>query len=178
MSTATIPRAEQALVEQARRYVGIRELTGNRGVHPDFFNARAFLGREDAWQPYPRGMIGAPWCATFAGHCGQEAIGVAWPIPRELVDVDKLVQWAMGHGVAVTSPRPHFGQLGDLLCVRHGDHWGHVAIVAGAMRDTGVVPTVEGNTNTTGSPNGDGVYELERRTVRPADVLIRWGALL
>lgn len=159
--------AVAALLSTAQQFVGVRELPGNRGIVPDFTN---WLHSGGDWREYPLGLLGAPWCATFANTVGRLAVGILWPLPTtpEVSAVDGIVRW--GHQnqcIPEDGPQP-----GDLLCIARQTGFGHVAIVRDVLA-LGEVATVEGNADAGGSFNGNGVYSLTRR-VKAADRLVRW----
>jgi hypothetical protein len=156
-----------AYLSTAQEFVGVKELPSNLGIVPDFAN---FLHSGGDWREYPLGLLGAPWCATFANTIGRLALGVLWPLPRTpaVSAVDGIVRWGIeAKVIAEDGPQP-----GDLLCIARQTGFGHVAIVQEAL-PLGDCRTIEGNSNDDGSFNGDGVDSLTRR-VKAADRLVRW----
>lgn len=162
-----------ALIETAREpFVGVREVpkNSNHGIVPDFANWYAIQD----WREFPMGMDGAPWCASFVHLCGRLALGVAWPVPNH-VDVDRLAQWALDKGCFLGDPIATKPEPGDLVLVRRGAGWGHVGIVA-AVSAAGLT-CIEGNTDGSGSREGNGVYERPRSLSRDL-ALVRWARLI
>ena len=156
-----------AYLSTAQDFVGVKELPGNRGIIPDFAN---WLHAGGDWRDYPLGLLGAPWCATFANTIGRLALGILWPLPRtpQVSAVDGIVRWGIeAKVIAEDGPQP-----ADLLRIARQTGFGHVAIVRNVL-PLGDVATVEGNADPAGSFNGDGVYTLTRR-VKAADRLVRW----
>ncbi len=158
-------------IATAKEFVGQLEepKNSNRGVVPDFANWYS-LGKRD-WRDFPLGMRGAPWCAAFCYLVGRLTYGTKWPVPPH-VDVDKLQEWAVKNGCFVGEGAP---EPGDIFVLRRGSGWGHAGIVT-QVKPGGVL-TVEGNTDGSGSREGNGVYArgrlISRRMgwVRWADVL-------
>lgn len=93
------------------------------------------------------------WCATFVSWCAMQA-GLADLFPRT-ASTDTAAAWYKAK--KRWSEYPAIGAQGFLGV---GNNMHHTFIVT-AYDDT-YVYTVEGNTNTNGSPQGDGVYALKR----------------
>lgn len=93
------------------------------------------------------------WCATFVSWCALKA-GVAALFPRT-ASTDTAAHWYKAR--KRWSEYPAVGAQGFLGT--NGDMH-HTFLVTGY--DDTYVYTVEGNTNTNGSPQGDGVYALKR----------------
>jgi hypothetical protein len=172
--TATIDDPIKALLDEAGRWLGTRESEGdeNRGVAVDFFNYQTLLGQsQNHWRPFPNGVMGAPWCASFVSTIGRMALGHAWPVAQE-VSVSRMVTWAESasvfHRSSVTAPAQ-----GDLFVLFYEtlNRWGHVGLVSGANADT--IATIEGNTGPAGSREGFGVFARER-ALDDRTAFIRW----
>ena len=103
------------------------------------------------------GMNHVAWCAVFqswaAAHSGNAAA-----VPKHAY-TPSGADWFRRHGRWGTRPRA--GALVYLWSQSMG-RIHHVALVAKVL-DDGSFVTVEGNTNTTGSAVGNGVYKLRRR---------------
>lgn len=106
------------------------------------------------WFPMNR----QPWCAMFVSWAANKAA-----IPTSVILKHSYTptgySWFKGKGQAVNSPR-----RGDIFYVYSPSQGKvhHVGIVESV--GSGYVRTIEGNTNTNGSAQGDGVYRL-RRTI-------------
>lgn len=116
------------------------------------------------------------WCMAFVFWCFREAAaaaGTANPFPRT---AGCLAAWNM---VRSSSPRrlikradaianPSLVRPGQVFILDHGGGFGHT----GFVRQTfgGPFRTIEGNTSATGSSNGLGVFELNRRKVTAPDL--------
>ncbi len=94
-----------------------------------------------------------PWCATFVSWCARQA-----NIPTSILKNSS----AAGHSSAYFNIPYYSGssytpQPGDLFFT---NSWSHVGIVESVSGDS--FTTIEGNTNSSGSSNGDGVYNRTR----------------
>lgn len=94
-----------------------------------------------------------PWCATFVSWCARQA-----NIPTMILRNSS----AAGHSSAYFNIPYYSGssytpQPGDLFFT---SSWSHVGIVESVNGDS--FTTIEGNTNNSGSSNGDGVYNRTR----------------
>lgn len=94
------------------------------------------------------------WCATFVAWCALQA-GYAALYPRT-ASCDVGWAWFKDRGqiseYPVVGAQVFFGTPGDKK---------HTGLVVAYDADT--ITTVEGNTNDSGSPQGDGVYQLRHR---------------
>lgn len=172
--SARIDDPAAALLEESMRWIGTRERDGaaNRGVAVDFFNYQTLLGRsENHWRPYPDGVMGAPWCASFVSTMGRMALGRAWPVAQE-VSVKRMVRWAERKGVfhRASQTSPSKGDLFVLFYERL-NRWGHVGIVSEVQGS--MIETIEGNTGPSGSREGFGVFSMTR-VVGEKTGVIRW----
>lgn len=105
-----------------------------------------------------------PWCHTFVSWCAMKA-GLSDYYPRT-ASTDSGAAWFKSRGQWHDYPAVGaFGYLGV------GGDMHHVFLVVGY--DATYVYTVEGNTNTTGSSQGDGVYRLRR--VRRSESIAGYG---
>ena len=120
----------------------------------------------------PVGGSNAPWCATFVSWCAEQA-----NIPTSVLKRST----AAGHGASYFNIKFYSGSstlassadndsyfMGYNYTPRKGDlfytrSWSHVGIVV-AVNGSYVI-TVEGNTNTNGSSQGNGVYRLTSRKI-------------
>lgn len=94
------------------------------------------------------------WCATFVSWVAMKA-GVAHLFPRT-ASTDAGASWYQSRGQ--WSEYPAVGAQGYLA---HSGNEFHTFIVV--RYDDTYIYTIEGNSNTNGSPQGDGVYALKRR---------------
>jgi hypothetical protein len=107
----------------------------------------------------------APWCAAFVTWCLTQA-GVAHDqMPKGPASACNWRAWADRRGVAHRDPTQ--AVRGDLFVwCNHPKSWtGHIGFVVRTRRILGlwVIDTIEGNTDGSGSRDGDGVYRRVRR---------------
>lgn len=147
------------IVTIAQTQVGLRETSKNQGP-----------GLEKYWSAttYPTGYANRePYCAAFVCWAVREAClnsTIPFSLPRSPVayDIEKWGAANSSKGVSVltnkSTPKP-----GDLFTLATASH---VGIVKSVSANT--ITTIEGNTDGSGSREGDGVYEKIRRiaTVR------------
>lgn len=154
--------ARKLVVDIARRQLQYspREIGGeNRGPW-----VRLYMGGREGreW----------PWCAGFATWCLKMACwqcGVAMPIPYAF-GCDYLAGVAQAKNKLTDNPKLAFS--GHFFLVRKAPNdWQHIGIIEDMNLDTGVMTTIEGNTNDEGSPEG---YEVCRRfrTLAKRDFII------
>lgn len=93
---------------------------------------------------------GQPWCATFISWLALKSGNAAF-YPRT-ASVQTAHDWFKTRGQLDTTPR-----VGDQFILNTNEHTGLVIAVTPST-----ISTIEGNTNNTGSPQGDGVYQLTR----------------
>jgi hypothetical protein len=126
------------LISVAKREVGVRELTGkNDGKKVESYLAVMKLKK------------GQPWCAAFVSWVYAQA-GLAKPRSGwspDLFPVSRLARSALPGNILGI----YFPELKRIA---------HVGIITGQKNDW--VFSTEGNTNVTGSREGDGVYEKLR----------------
>jgi hypothetical protein len=138
--------SRKAVKEVYLSQVGVREITGtNDGKEVEKYLRFSGLGK------------GNPWCAAFVGWCfhtaGVKAITSAWSpawFPAEKIVYTRGLK---------TSYQPQSGDVFGIWFKRLG-RIAHVGFVDSWQGD--VVMTVEGNTNSEGSRDGDGVYKKRR----------------
>lgn len=128
---------------------GVTEATGqNDGPEVETFLRSVGLGR------------GYSWCMAFQYWAVNQAaldLGVANPLVKT---GGVLEQWRRfgGRKIAADTVIP---QRGDIVIIDHGGGQGHTYMVTEPLLN-GLVNTIEGNTNTDHSRNGNGVYQLQR----------------
>lgn len=145
------------VLAQALSQVGVREVGVNRGERVD-----AYLRKTGV-------PLGQPWCAAFVWWCfvrTYESLEGTPPIPRT-ARCETLRLWAKRQGKLHSTPR-----RGDLFLILNASgkatHTGFVLATADRL-----FTTVEGNTNSGGSREGDGVYK-RTRTIGARTRFIRW----
>lgn len=145
---------QRALIAAAAAEVGVRESPAgsNRGPRVDEYQRADWLKGE-----------GYAWCAAFVCWCVARAAGekpsFTLPLTAGAWDFE---QWARGK----YGPVPGWRIIGDQEPIRTGDivifTFSHIGI-AETDEISGTIETIEGNTNSAGSREGDGVYRKTRR---------------
>lgn len=121
------------------------------GYHEGFAN-----GHWDNHQKYSPQVPGLewsqdqPWCATFVSWCAMKA-GLTSYFPRTASVVTAMNWWKGKHQFH------EYPAVGAQVIYGGGEHTGIVY-----RYDADYIYTVEGNTNTNGSAEGDGVYRKKR----------------
>lgn len=152
------PRA--IIAEVAAQYLGVREQRTNWSPQIEKF-----------WQDtnYPTGAQDAqPWCAAFCCFVLDEADKqsglLGFSKPARSPSVERWMEWARlpEVGAAVFKPGdPHYiPSPGDIVSFL--PHFSHIGIVERFDPVAKIVHTIEGNTNSSGGREGDGVYRKER----------------
>ena len=146
-----------AAEEEARR---VREIprNSNRGPDVERYLARAGLGP------------GFAWCCAFVYWCFDEAASRS-ELPNPMVKTAGcLDHWsrALGHGARRLASADAIGdpglvQPGMVFIMDHGRGAGHTGLVETVSG--GLVTTIEGNTDASGTREGGGVYRLRRKLV-------------
>lgn len=146
-----------AIVKLARKEIGVEEVDGtNCGPRVNHYKAATWLNPELAW----------PWCAAFVCWLVREALATTgleetatFKRPRTAGAWD-FRNWALAQDDSVrTKDRPGTDiQAGDILIFT----FSHIGIATGPPDEHGLVPTIEGNTDSAGSREGGGVYAKKR----------------
>ena len=124
--------------------------------------------------------VGAPpgsfWCMAFVNWCFQQAAkdqakDDGFPKTAGCIDAWNRVKGA-SPGCIVTRAQaiadPSLVRPGFVFILDHGGGHGHTGFVKQGVG--GALRTIEGNSNNTGSANGVGVFELNRRTIMDKDL--------
>jgi len=147
------------IVQVAEGEVGTKETkSGGHWVNNSKYNR--WFGRIPG---YDQDGYGWPWCAAFVAWCAHEA-GVASLYPKS-ASCSTDVSWFKEKGRFSEYPA-----IGAQIFFGPGGG-SHTGLVVGY--DSTYVYTVEGNTNSTGSAEGDGVYRKTR--VRRDDYVFGYG---
>lgn len=108
---------------------------------------------------------GDPWCASFVYWCFREAskdLNISNPLVRTGSCID---HWNRTRGKKTTRLKavnnPSLIHPGSVFIIDHGGGKGHTGIVKSI--NSGYIQTIEGNTNISGSREGLGVAELNRK---------------
>lgn len=117
--------------------------------------------------------IRAPWCAAFVAAVGYAVLKDRWPLKR-VAGCVSLYEDALVKGLVRDDAAPGaiFLQWGEhVQPVARFRHTGFVRELAADA--AGIWNTVEGNTNSGGSPEGTGVF-ARSRTFTQKDRFIHW----
>lgn len=150
-------------LDVARSQIGVREgrdSDGNWNNRVKYTAWYADLVKDNQFRT-------AAWCEIFVSWCADQVGLLNTVIPRSAYTPAGL-QWYTSRGLRVSTPR-----AGDIVYFYYSSVGavGHIGIVESV--GGGYITTIEGNTNTTGSSQGNGVYRLRRaisstqRFVRP-----------
>lgn len=119
---------------------------------------------------------GAPWCAAFVYWCFEQAstrLNRINPLPRS---GSCLYHWRKTKGSKITTAEaignPSLIAPGCVFIINLGKGKGHMGIVVSVQDDC--IHTIEGNTNTSHSANGIGVFALERKIGRITGGFIKY----
>lgn len=154
-----------AVVDVARSQVGIRETSKNQGEG---------IAKFWAVTSYANGYANRePYCAAFVCWCiAQASKGFPqrkFTLPSSPVAYD-FEKWGRANAYAGVTVRDGKPKPGDVFTLATASH---VGIVVATDGDT--MTTVEGNTNGSGSREGDGVY-IRQRSVASARKFISLNA--
>lgn len=145
---STIPLA---LVEILKGEIGVREVprNSNRGKRVEEYQAASWLDG-----------TGWPWCAAFICW-GIREVAKQHDLPfkrPQTAGAWDFERWAREEGVRIFKPRQRIWK-GDIVVFT----FSHIGLAI-ADESNGMVTTVEGNTDSSGSREGGGVYRKRRKT--------------
>lgn len=148
------------LVALARKELGVEEINGtNCGPRVNEYKATTNLPPEEPW----------PWCAAF----------ICWLVKQAMKDTGlvetatfkrprtagawNFINWSMAQDNSTQTKRSPGDDIqpGDIVVFT----FSHIGLAVD-YADSGIVRTVEGNTDAAGSREGGGVYEKRRRTAQ------------
>jgi len=147
-----MPTLAELAVEIALHYDGVREIGGNnRGPQVEAFQRSIGLDPGD------------PWCAAFVSFCIKEAAKALGVTPKFQYGGSVYKLWTKNPELQLSEPGPN-----TVFCIDHGlsksgSRIGHTGFcVAVNPSHTETLETMEGNTNSAGSRDGDGAYHKSR----------------
>lgn len=155
------PVVARTPLEVAVSQVGVKEATGNN----DGERVQAYLGSVGLKGNYP-------WCAAFPHWCYRQTGAVFKPVHRyaraSAWHPKECRVWEKKDGVRrrITQAGDHFA-----LYYNHLGRIGHEGWVKDETDD--YIITVEGNTDGSGTREGDGVY-IRKRSKRTLHCISRW----
>ena len=144
-------RRSICIIAKALRALKVKEKGVNRGELVDALNRHSI------------GLVGEPWCASLADFIVDTSYyGVSLPRPFDVgASSSGIHNKAKAKGLLRDVPRP-----GDLFLVPGGKTgWQHTGIIYGVEAGQQIV-TIEGNTDASGSSEGQGIYMRARNLLR------------
>tara|TARA_R110002110_G_scaffold190732_2_gene398925 strand:- start:7049 stop:7684 length:636 start_codon:yes stop_codon:yes gene_type:complete len=145
----------EIMVALAHKEVGVEEINGsNKGPRVNQYKSATWLDSQTGW----------PWCAAFICWLYREAMertdaNYSFLRPRTAGAWD-FENWSKNQDASVHLAKPHKGdiQAGDVVCFT----FSHIGLAIGSPDSNGYVKTIEGNTDSSGSREGGGVFEKRR----------------
>jgi CHAP domain len=145
------------IVRIASAEIGVTEVNGsNCGPRVDEYKAATWLDPKKGW----------PWCAAFVCWVVKQALDHAevketatFKRPRTAGAWD-MENWSRKQDESTWTRKPHRGDIapGDIVVFT----FSHVGFAVSAPDKSGFVMTVEGNTDSSGSREGGGVFRKRR----------------
>ncbi|NQU52902.1 MAG: hypothetical protein HQ522_10230 [Bacteroidetes bacterium] len=140
--------ASQILIAEARTWLGVFELTGNND-HPRISESMRLCGLA--------GNRGYPWCASSQAKIHYDANIPAPHSARVTNWFKRNIVWRREWGDKQFNVQP--GMVGAIYYKSLG-RYGHIVMIIG--EDNNNYYTLEGNTNSAGSREGQGFYKKMR----------------
>ena len=146
-------KLSEQIVSIAKREVGVEEIDGtNCGPRVNEYKAATNLPPTEQW----------PWCAAFVCWVVREAMkGGKYTFKRPTTaSAWGMEAWSLAQDSSTQTKKPHGGDIkaGDIVVFT----FSHVGLATGSPDSNGMVPTVEGNTDSAGSREGGGVFAKRR----------------
>lgn len=152
----------QSIINAAESQVGVKETRPNGGKMIEAYQRATWL---------PVGPW--PWCAAFVCWCIKAAMSdkdytFTRPATAGAWDFEN---WCKAVDNSAVLHKPHHGDVkaGDIVIYT----FSHIGIAVSGVDKQGIVQTVEGNTNSDGAREGDGVYR-KRRNISNIRSIIRF----
>jgi len=142
------------MVSLAQKEIGVEEVDGtNCGVRVNEYKSATWLDSTKGW----------PWCAAFICWLFREAMkGGSFTFLRpQTAGAWDFENWAKKQDKSIVLKKPHNNdiQAGDILIFT----FSHIGIATGPPDANGMVPTIEGNTDGSGSREGGAVLPKNRK---------------
>lgn len=148
----------QKITELARFELGTEEVnSSNCGPRVNEYKAATNLPPAESW----------PWCAAFVCWLVREAMkatgtkeSATFKRPRT-AGAWAFENWSLAQGSETSTKKPHRNdiQAGDIVVFK----FSHIGIAESAPDKSGIVTTIEGNTDGAGSREGGAVLRKRRR---------------
>ena len=146
-----------SLIQMATKEIGVREVPAGSNKGP---RVKQYLNSVSLNEGYF-------WCAAFVFFCAEQAaksLGKTNPVYKTAGCLD---HWNKTTATKVKTADAlndnSLVKVGSIFIISHGNGMGHTGIVTKVHG--GFIDTIEGNSNPSGSSNGIGVFELERKIV-------------
>ena len=111
---------------------------------------------------------GSFWCAAFVYWCFRDAADSLNRQTPVFKTGGCLMHWNNTKGKKITAKEakgaPDLVKPGQIFIIDHGNGFGHTGLIEKV--NGGFISTIEGNSNPSGSSNGIGVFQLERKISR------------
>jgi hypothetical protein len=156
------------IVRIAQAEIGVEEIDGtNCGPRVNEYKAATTLDPKQPW----------PWCAAFVCWVAREAMKAAQIQETATFRRPKTASawgfeaWSLAQDKTTSTKKPHAGDIrpGDIVVFT----FSHIGIAISEPDKKGFVETVEGNTDSSGSREGGGVF-LKRRSISKIRSRIRF----
>lgn len=147
----------ETIVALARAEIGVTEVNGsNCGPRVNEFKAATLLNPKLGW----------PWCAAFVCFIVREAMAQCGIKETKTFKRPKTAgawdfeNWSLAQDDTTHTKKPHKNDIqpGDIVVLKRS----HIGIAVSDVHNDGVVLTVEGNTDSSGSREGGGVFLKQR----------------
>ena len=143
------------VLKVARNEIGVKEVPpgSNSGPRVEEYLKSVNLGPDNAW------------CAAFVYWCFKQASENLNCVNPVLKTASCMIHWQKTKGVKITVEdainNPDLISPGDIFIIRRQGGKGHTGIVIGISND--YIQTIEGNSNSFHSAEGEGVVALQRK---------------
>lgn len=144
------------IVKLAKGEIGVEEVAGtNCGPRVNQYKAATNLPATEPW----------PWCAAFVDWLVWQAMketGQTYTFTRpKTAGAWDLENWSLRQDASTNTKRAPGSDIhpGDIVIFK----FSHVGIAVSRAFSTGVVDTIEGNTDAVGSREGGGVFAKTRK---------------
>ena len=148
-----ISKLATKITEIAGKEIGVEELDGsNCGPRVDEYKAATHLPPHEAW----------PWCAAFVCWCVREAMKDGEYTFKRPTTAGAFAfeNWSLAQDNSTQTKKPTRGDIqpGDIVIFK----FSHIGI-ATSVPTAGKIRTIEGNTNSAGEREGQGVFLKSRK---------------
>tara|TARA_R110001632_G_scaffold224408_3_gene356788 strand:- start:1254 stop:1811 length:558 start_codon:yes stop_codon:yes gene_type:complete len=141
------------VVALAKKEIGVEEENGsNCGVRVNQYKSATSLNSKKSW----------PWCAAFVCWLYREGMeGGSYTFSRpKTAGAWDFENWARKQDNSIITKKPHKNDIcaGDIVIFT----FSHIGLAISRPDEKGYVTTIEGNTDSSGSREGGGVFQKKR----------------